>query len=87
MNALAGNTLAVDIGGTKFAVALFEGDKMIRRESRPTDREGARDWMLQQVVGIALLEGRCHAGGVAVGGGSDEELEEGFQVPGVIRDV
>ena len=47
------NTLAVDIGGTKFAVAVFEGDKMIRRESRPTDREGARDWMLQQVVGIA----------------------------------
>ena len=47
------NTLAVDIGGTKFAVALFEGDKMIRRESRPTDREGGRDWMLQQVVGIA----------------------------------
>ena len=47
------NTLAVDIGGTKFAVALFEDDKMIRRESRPTDREGARDWMLQQVVGIA----------------------------------
>ena len=37
------NTLAVDIGGTKFAVALFEDDKMIRRESRPTDREGARD--------------------------------------------
>jgi len=47
------NTLAVDIGGTKFAVALFEGDKMVRRESRPTDREGARDWMLQQVIGIA----------------------------------
>ena len=52
-NTLAVNTLAVDIGGTKFAVALFEGDKMIRRESRPTDREGARDWMLQQVVAIA----------------------------------
>jgi glucokinase len=52
-NTLAVNTLAVDIGGTKFAVALFEGDKMIRRESRPTDREGARDWMLQQVVRIA----------------------------------
>jgi glucokinase len=53
MSALAAHTLAVDIGGTKFAVALFEGDKMIRRESRPTDREGARDWMLQQVVAIA----------------------------------
>jgi glucokinase len=47
------NTLAVDIGGTKFAVALFEDDKMIRREARPTDREGARDWMLEQVVAIA----------------------------------
>ena len=47
------NSLAVDIGGTKFAVALFEDDRMIHRESRPTDREGARDWMLQQLVGIA----------------------------------
>jgi glucokinase len=46
-------TLAVDIGGTKFAVALFEGDRMVRRESRPTNREGARDWMLDQVVTIA----------------------------------
>jgi glucokinase len=47
------NTLAVDIGGTKFAVALFEDDRMIRREARPTDRAGARDWMLEQVVAIA----------------------------------
>ena len=46
------NTLAVDIGGTKFAVAIFEGDKMLRRESRPTDRAGARDWMLDQIVTI-----------------------------------
>jgi len=43
-------TLAVDIGGTKFAVALFDGDRIVRRESRPTNREGARDWMLEQVV-------------------------------------
>jgi glucokinase len=46
-------SLAVDIGGTKFAVALFEGDRMVRRESRPTNREGARDWMLEQVIAIA----------------------------------
>ena len=46
-------TLAVDIGGTKFAVALFAGDRMVRRESRPTNREGARDWMLEQVVATA----------------------------------
>ena len=46
------NTLAVDIGGTKFAVAMFEGDQMVRRESRPTDRAGGRDWMLDQIVTI-----------------------------------
>jgi len=45
-------TLAVDIGGTKFAVALFDGDRIVRRESRPTNREGAKDWMLEQVVAI-----------------------------------
>jgi len=46
-------TLAVDIGGTKFAVALFDGDRIVRRESRPTNREGARDWMLEQVIATA----------------------------------
>jgi glucokinase len=46
-------TLGVDIGGTKFGLALFEDDRMIRRESRPTNREGAKDWMLEQVVAIA----------------------------------
>lgn len=46
-------TLAVDIGGTKFGLALFEGDRIARRESRPTNREGAKDWMLEQIVAIA----------------------------------
>jgi glucokinase len=65
------NTLAVDIGGTKFAVALFEGDKLVRREARPTDRAGARDWMLEQVVTIGrewkreFAFGRC---GIGFGG-------------------
>lgn len=45
-------TLAVDIGGTKFGVAVFDGDRMVRREVHPTDREGARDWMLEHVVAI-----------------------------------
>ncbi|HKW99930.1 MAG TPA: ROK family protein [Bryobacteraceae bacterium] len=68
------NTLAVDIGGTKFAVALFENDRMTHRESRPTDRKGARDWMLEQVVGIArewkreFLFERC---GIGFGGPVD----------------
>src|SRR5512141_134108 len=46
-------TLAIDIGGTKFSVALFDGDRMIRRESRNTDKQGGRDWMLGQLLGIA----------------------------------
>ena len=48
------NTLALDIGGTKFTVALFEDQRMIRRESRFTDREGGRDWMLDQIGSLAL---------------------------------
>lgn len=48
------NTLAIDIGGTKFAVALFRQDHIVRRESRTTDREGGRDWMLARLA--SLLE-------------------------------
>ena len=47
------NTLAIDIGGTKFSVALFEDEKMVRRESRATDRDGGPDWMLGQIELIA----------------------------------
>ena len=47
------NTLAVDIGGTNFQLALFDEDHIVRRASKPTDREGARDWMLEQVLTIA----------------------------------
>jgi glucokinase len=44
--------LAIDIGGTKFTVAVFDGPRMIRRESRATDAAGGRDWMLQQLGSI-----------------------------------
>jgi len=47
------NTLAIDIGGTKFSMAVFDGDRMVRRESKSTDRAGGRDWMLAQIVEIA----------------------------------
>lgn len=46
------NTLAIDIGGTKFSMAVFEDGRMIRRESRATDREGGRDWMLARIAEI-----------------------------------
>jgi glucokinase len=43
------NTLAIDIGGTKFSVALFEDERMTRRESRVTDRDGGPEWMVAQI--------------------------------------
>jgi glucokinase len=46
-------TLAIDVGGTKFSIALFDGGRMVRRESRRTDAEGGRDWMLDQISTIA----------------------------------
>jgi glucokinase len=46
-------TLAIDIGGTKFSLALFEDDRMIHRDTRSTDKEGGREWMLAQLVPLA----------------------------------
>jgi glucokinase len=46
-------TLAIDVGGTKFSIALFDGEIMVRRESRRTDAQGGRDWMLDQLSTIA----------------------------------
>jgi glucokinase len=47
------STLAIDIGGTKFSMAVFDGERLVLRESRPTLREGGRDWMLAQILAIA----------------------------------
>ena len=49
----AKRTLAIDVGGTKFSIAIFDGDRMARRESHRTDAEGGRDWMLTQIASIA----------------------------------
>ncbi|MGH9664818.1 MAG: ROK family protein [Bryobacteraceae bacterium] len=47
------NTLAIDIGGTKFSMALFEDEVLAARESGPTDREGGRDWLLARIEPVA----------------------------------
>jgi glucokinase len=47
-------TLAIDVGGTKFTLAVFDGESLVLRESRATDREGGRDWMLNEIRSIAL---------------------------------
>jgi glucokinase len=46
------STLAIDIGGTKFSVAVFEGKRMVERESHSTDRVGGRDWMLAGIADV-----------------------------------
>ena len=46
-------TLAIDIGGTKFSLAAFDGERMVRRESRATDRERGGAWIVEQVIGTA----------------------------------
>ena len=55
----AKRTLAIDIGGTKFSMALFDGERMASRESRRTDAQGGREWMLDQISSIARA---WHAG-------------------------
>jgi glucokinase len=65
------NTLAIDIGGTKFALALFEGEALVRRESRPTDAAGGREWMLREIEAMAKVwraEHSWHRCGVGFGG-------------------
>jgi glucokinase len=44
--------LAIDIGGTKFTLAAFDGEHIVRSESHSTDKEGGRDWMLAQIAAI-----------------------------------
>ncbi len=67
-------TLAIDIGGTKFQIADFQGETMVRRESRATDREGGRDWMLERIREIARgwqLDSRFDRCGISFGGPVD----------------
>lgn len=47
------NTLVIDVGGTKFTLAVFQDQRIILRDTRATDREGGRDWMLNQIAQMA----------------------------------
>ncbi len=42
-------TLAIDIGGTKFTVAGFEGSDLVLRASHPTDRNGGPDAIMNGI--------------------------------------
>src|SRR5579871_1289594 len=68
------NTLAIDIGGTKFSVALFRGEEMVERVSEPTDRAGGPAWMLERIGAIACEWSARHpleACGIGFGGPVD----------------
>jgi glucokinase len=63
--------LAIDIGGTKFTLAVFDGERMVRRESRITDVKGGKDWMLPQIaemIGQWGREFRFERCGIGFGG-------------------
>lgn len=91
-------TLAIDIGGTKFSVALFHGDAMVRRESQATDREGGKEWMLGRIAEI--VEGwqdKPDVCGVGFGGPVDFPSQkvtlsthvggwQSFDLPGWVRE-
>ena len=66
--------LAIDIGGTKFSVAVFDGDTMVRRESHATDATGGRQWMVEQLAAICgawRREFPLHRCGIGFGGPVD----------------
>ena len=91
--------LALDIGGTKFSAALFRGGRLARRHTGRTDREGGREWMLEQLAAIGRrwrAEEEFTAIGVGFGGPVDFAAQQvvlsthvggwqGFDLPGWLR--
>ncbi len=68
------NTLAIDIGGTKFSLALFADEEMVLRESRQTDRAGGPRSMLGRLESIILAwkhKYQIHRCGIGFGGPVD----------------
>jgi len=70
--------LAIDIGGTKFTIAAFDGGRMVRRESRATDAAGGREWMTVQLAEIIRAwrgEIRFRRCGIGFGGPVDFDAQ------------
>ena len=72
------STLAIDVGGTKFSVAVFEGKRLVERKSHATDRAGGRDWMLANIADVIRTLGAHHrfdCCGIGFGGPVDFERQ------------
>lgn len=66
--------LAIDIGGTKFSLAAFDGETLVRRVSHPTDQQGGREWMLARLAEVIrdwTREFRFERCGIGFGGPVD----------------
>lgn len=69
------NTLAIDVGGTKLSMAVFDEERIVARESCATDRKAGRDWMLEQIVSIAReWERKFHLERCGIGFGGPVEF-------------
>jgi glucokinase len=71
-------TLAIDIGGTKFSLAAFDGEKLILRESRLTDRQGGPEWLCSQIDAVLQRwrsENNFVAARVGIGFGGPVDFE------------
>jgi glucokinase len=91
-------TLAIDIGGTKFTVAMFHGDEMVQRESQATDREGGKEWMLNRIAEIVTgWQDQPDVCGIGFGGPVDFPSQkvtlsthvggwQSFDLPGWVHD-
>jgi glucokinase len=66
--------VALDIGGTKFTLAVFENARIVRRESYTTDAVGGREWMtarLEEILRHWREEFKFEACGIGFGGPVD----------------
>lgn len=68
------DVLAIDIGGTKHALALFRDGRLAGRSTYATDVAGGRAWMMEHLSALArewIMEAMPQACGVGFGGPID----------------
>lgn len=94
-------TLAIDIGGTKFTMAMFDDETLVARESHVTDREGGRAWMADRIERVIRQWRPLHRWdqcGIGFGGPVDFALQtvvasthvggwSGFDLAGLIHSL
>jgi glucokinase len=64
-------SLAIDIGGTKFSVALFDSGSMTHRATHVTNREGGPEWVMAKIASIVRDWPECDRCGIGFGGPVD----------------